>query len=147
MLSGGTNYYPFNPDNDSIEEISTLLKPFESSEPYYQVSIRIIKEILKHIIPSSDFKMDAFISVIDSILAEQPTMQGILIVRRERDVAQGTGALLSPNDWQLGKNFPSKLVLTMYQVTGKKGWHGKKLWVPNIKLPGNIIYYDVIEEN
>ena len=47
----------------------------------------------------------------------------------------------------LGKNFPSKLVLTMYQVTGKKGWHGKKLWVPNIKLPGNIIYYDVIEEN
>ena len=147
MLSGGTNYYPFNPDNDSIEEISTLLKPFESSEPYYQVSIRIIKEILKHIIPSSDFKMDAFISVIDSILAEQSTMQGILIVRRERDVAQGTGALLSPNDWQLGKNFPSKLVLTMYQVTGKKGWHVKKLWVPNIKLPGNIIYYDVIEEN
>lgn len=147
MLSGGTNYYPFNPDNDSIEEISTLLKPFESSEPYYQVSLRIIKEILKHIVPSSDFKMDAFISVIDSILAEQPTMQGILIVRRERDVAQGTGALLSPNDWQLGKNFPSKLVLTMYQVTGKKGWHGKKLWVPNIKLPGNIIYYDVIEEN
>lgn len=147
MLSGGTNYYPFNPDNDSIEEISTLLKPFESSEPYYQVSLRIIKEILKHIVPSSDFKMDAFLSVIDSILAEQPTMQGILIVRRERDVAQGTGALLSPNDWQLGKNFPLKLVLTMYQVTGKKGWHGKKLWVPNIKLPGNIIYYDVIEEN
>ncbi|MGM9929278.1 MAG: Z1 domain-containing protein [Bacillus sp. (in: firmicutes)] len=147
MLSGGTNYYPFNPDNDSIEDISTLLKPFESSEPYYQVSLRIIKEILKHIVPSSDFKMDAFLSVIDSILAEQPTMQGILIVRRERDVAQGTGALLSPNDWQLGKNFPSKLVLTMYQVTGKKGWHGKKLWVPNIKLPGNIIYYDVIEEN
>lgn len=147
MLSGGTNYYPFNPDNDSIEDISTLLKPFESSEPYYQVSLRIIKEILKHIIPSSDFKMDALLSVIDSILAEQPTMQGILIVRRERDVAQGTGALLSPNDWQLGKNFPSKLVLTMYQVTGKKGWHGKRLWVPNIKLPGNIIYYDVIEEN
>ena len=147
MLSGGTNYYPFNPDNDSIEALSTLLKPFESSEPYYQVSLRIIKEILKHIVPSSDFKMDAFLSVIDSILAEQPTMQGILIVRRERDVAQGTGALLSPNDWQLGKNFPSNLVLTMYQVTGKKGWHGKKLWVPNIKLPGNIIYYDVIEEN
>lgn len=147
MLSGGTNYYPFNPDNDSIEEISTLLKPFESSESYYQVSLRIIKEILKHIISSSDFKINAFLSVIDSILAEQPTTQGILIVRRERDVAQGTGALLSPNDWQLSKNFPSKLVLTMYQVTGKKGWHGKKLWVPNIKLPGNIIYYDVIEEN
>lgn len=147
MLSGGTNYYPFNPDNNTTEDISTLLEPFDSSETYYQVSLRIIKEILKHIVPSPDFKMDAFLSVIDSLLAERPTMQGILIVRRERNVTQGTGALLSPNDWQLGKDFPSKVVLTMYQVTGEKGWHGKNLWVPNIKLPGDIIYYDVIEEN
>ena len=28
-----------------------------------------------------------------------------------------------------------------------KGWNGKKLWVPNIKLPSNTMYYDVIEED
>ena len=30
---------------------------------------------------------------------------------------------------------------------GTKGWGGKKLWVPNIKLPSNTMYYDVIEED
>lgn len=145
MISGGTNYYPFYPDNDSIEDISKLLEPFDSSEAYYQVSLRVIKEILNHIIPSQDFKLSAFTSVIDTMLAEQPAGQGILIVRRNRDVAQGTGALLSPNDWKLGGEFPSKIVLTMYQVTGNKGWGGKQLWVPNIKLPGDVIYYDVLE--
>ena len=143
ILSGGTNYYPFYPDNDSIEGISKLLEAFTEDELYYQVSLKMIKEVLTHIIPSPDFKLDAFQSVLDTILAEQPAGQGILIVRRNRNVAQGTGALLSPNDWQLGNSFTDKTVLTMYQVTGTKGWGGKQLWVPNIKLPDNTMYYDV----
>lgn len=146
VISGGTNYYPFYPDNDSIEGISKMLEPFTDEEPYYQVSLRLIKDILSHIIPSPDFKLRAFQSILDTLLAEQPVGQGILIVRRGRNVAQGTGALLSPNDWQLGNSFTSKTVLTMYQVTGTKGWGGKPLWVPNIKLPDNAMYYDVTEE-
>lgn len=146
IISGGTNYYPFYPDNDSIEAISKLLEPFSETEPYYQVSLRLLKEILSHIIPSPDFKLQAFQSIMDTILAERPTAQGILIVRRSRNVAQGTGALLSPNDWQLGGSFSDKTVLTMYQVTGTKGWGGKPLWVPNIKLPDNTMYYNVFEE-
>ena len=146
IISGGTNYYPFYPDNDSIEELSKLLEPFSDAEPYYQVSLRFIKEALAYIIPSPDFKLQAFQSILDTILAEQPTAQGILIARRGRNVAQGTGALLSPNDWQLGASFTDKVVLTMYQVTGTKGWNGKQMWVPNIKLPDGTMYYDVIEK-
>ena len=146
MISGGTNYYPSYPDNNTIGELTELLKTFNNDEPYYQVSLRFIRELLKKIIPSDDFKLKAFISVIDSMLADVPTGQGILIVRRNRDVAQGTGALLSPNDWQLGAGFTSQVVLTMYQVTGRKGWGGKQLWVPNIKLPDGVIYYDISEE-
>lgn len=145
-ISGGTNYYPYYPQNDSIAEISSILAPFSEDEPYYQVSLRLIKEILSHIIPSDDFKLQSFQSVLDTMLAEIPTSQGILIVRRNRDVAQGTGALLSPNDWKLGGSFTDKTVLTMYQVTGRKGWGGQQLWVPNIKLPGDIMYYDLHEE-
>ena len=145
-ISGGTNYYPFNPDNKTIEDISELLNPFSEKEPYYQVSLRVMKEVLGHIVPSPDFKLPSFMSIIDAMLAEAPAAQGILIVRRGRDVAQGTGALLSPNDWQLGGSFPRKVVLTMYQVTGTKGWGGRQLWVPNIKLPDGAIYYDVIED-
>ena len=119
---------------------------FDDDEPYYQVSLRLMKEVLSHIETDPDFKLPSFMSIIDTMLAENPTTQGILIVRRNRDVAQGTGALLSPNDWQLGGSFPRKVVLTMYQVTGNKGWGGKKLWVPNIKLPEGAIYYDVTED-
>ena len=146
VICGGTNYYPFYPENDTIDEISKLLAPFSDDEPYYQVSLRVMKEILSHIKASPDFKLTSFLAILDTMLAEIPAAQGILIVRRNRDVAQGTGALLSPNDWQLGCSFPRKTVLTMYQVTGKKGWGGKQMWVPNIKLPQGSVYYDVIEE-
>ena len=146
IISGGTNYYPFYPDNNTIESISELLKSFDNTEPYYQVSLKFIKEILTHIIPSPDFKLSAFISVLDTMTANNPTGQGILIIRRERDVAQGTGALISPNDWKLGGQFTDKPVLTMYQVTGNKGWNGQKLWIPNIKLPHGTMYYDIIED-
>ena len=146
VICGGTNYYPFDPDNNTIEDISDLLNQFSDDEPYYQVSLRLMKEILSHVKASPDFKITSFLAILDTMLAETPAAQGILIVRRGRDVAQGTGALLSPNDWQLGGSFPRKTVLTMYQVTGKKGWGGKQMWVPNIKLPHGAVYYDVIEE-
>lgn len=145
-ISGGTNYYPFYPDNDSIEEITDLLERFSEEEPYYQVNLRFIKEVLSHIISSSDFKLNAYQSILDMLLAEMPTEQGIMIVRRNRDVSQGTGALLSPNDWKLGNSFTEKVVLTIYQVTGNKGWKGKQLWVPNIKFPNGMVYYDVGDE-
>ena len=146
IISGGTNYYPYYPNNDSIEDISMLLEKFSDQEPYYQVSLRITREILSHIISDSDFKVKAFQSILDTMLSERSTAQGILIVRRGRNITQGTGALLSPNDWQLGKKFSDKVVLTMYQVTGQKGWNGKHLWIPNIKLPDGVMYYDVSEE-
>jgi len=145
-LSGGTNYYPYYPGNHSIEDLDKLLAPFDDSEPSYQVSLRLLKELFSHISSAEDFKISSFVSVLDTMLAEHPASQGILIVRRNRNVAQGTGALLSPNDWSLGASFPSKVVLTMYKVTGQKGWGGKQLWVPNIKLPDNVLYYDVLEE-
>lgn len=147
VVSGGTNYYPLNPDNNSIEDISELLQEFSSDEPYYQVSLKFIKAVLTHIVPSEDFNLASFQSIIDTILSETPSAQGILIVRRGRNVAQGTGALLSPNDWQLGGSFVNKVVLTIYQVTGTKGWKKEQLWVPNIKLPNGVMYYDVLENN
>lgn len=145
-ISGGTNYYPYYPDNSSIEDLDRLLAPFDESEQYYQVSLRLMKEVFSHITSADDFKISSFVSVLDTMLAEKPSQQGILIVRRNRNVAQGTGALLSPNDWSLGGSFPSKVVLTMYKMTGEKGWGGRKLWVPNIKLPDDVVYYDVVDE-
>ena len=142
-ISGGTNYYPFNPGNNTIEDLDKLLASFDEKEPSYQVSLRLMKEIFSRITSDDDFDISSFVSVLDTMLADKPSAQGILIVRRNRDVAKGTGALLSPNDWSLGGSFTDRVVLTMYKVTGRKGWDGKELWIPNIKLPSNIVYYDV----
>ena len=145
-ISGGTNYYPFYPGNNMIAQLDAILAPFAEDEPVYQVSLRLMKEILLQITSEDDFRVASFISIIEMMLSEKPNAQGILIVRRNRDVAQGTGALLSPNDWALGGQYTASAVLTMYKVTGRKGWGGQELWVPNIKLPSDLIYYDVQED-
>jgi hypothetical protein len=147
VISGGTNYYPFSPENDSIEALDKLLERFNEAEDYYQVNLRLIIQILNHITSDTDFRKGAFVSIINSFLAEQPAAQGILIVRRNRNVAKGTGALLSPNDWQLGASIQDKIVVTVYKMSGEKGWGGRQLWVPNIKLPSNIVYYDVNDDD
>ena len=145
-FSGGTNYFPSDPDNDDVEALDALLSRFTADEKYYQVSLKLIVEILNHISGGPGFAMSSFLSCIRAILAENPTAQAALIVRRERNVAKGTGALLSPNDLAIGNAISDKTVLTLYKMTGEKGWNGRKLWVPNIKLPGNVVYYDVDDE-
>ena len=142
-IIGGTNYYPFAPGNDSIEKLDKILEPFSDKEQYYQVNLRIMLQMLTHITSEDDFDIEAFKEFIEAIITETPTAQGILIVRRDRNIAKGTGAMLSPNDWELGGHFKDKIVLTMYKVTGNKGWNGQQLWIPNIKLPEGKVYYDV----
>ena len=142
-LVGGTNYYPFNPDNNTIEDIDKLLQVFDEKEPYYQVNLRLVLQILEHILSDSDFNVKAFKEFIQEHMLSQGSAQGILLVRRGRNVAKGTGALLSSNDWDLGKQFTDKVVVTMYKVTGTKGWGGKELWIPNIKLPDGRLFYNV----
>ena len=126
---------------------SDLLQAFDESQPCYQVSLRLMRDIFSYIESEDDFKVSIFSSIIETMLADKPVEQGILIVRRNRNVAKGTGALLSPNDWQLGASVTNKIVLTMYQMTGDKGWGGEKIWVPNIKLPDNMVYYDITEDS
>ena len=142
LVTGGTNYYPNDPDNKDKEALDLLLSNFDGTG-HYQVSLKLIMQILEHIIPSEDFNLVAFEGVIKAILANNPMTQGVLIVRRGRAVTQGTGSLLSPNDRSLGDSFSSKVVLTVYEVEGDLGWKQNKLWVPNIKLPEFINYYDV----
>lgn len=145
-FSGGTNYYPFDPENDSIEALDALLAPFSDEEPSYKVSLRLMKEIFSHVISGADFNVASYVSFLDMFLSENPAAQGYLIVRRNRNIAKGTGAMLSPNDWQLSMSITDHVVLTLYKVTGEKGWSNRQIWVPNIKLPNDGVYYDVDDE-
>ena len=139
-LTGGVNYFPFYPDNKNINIIDELLTRFE--EDTYSVSLRLFINILEQITSESeDWKPENFIGFLQTMLSEDPSAQGMLIVRRERDIKKGTGTLLSPNDRMLGDKITDYPLLTMYKVTGEKGWNGRKIWIPNIKLPGKDVYY------
>lgn len=144
-VSGGANYFPLNPSNHTIEELDKLLEPFDENEEKYQVSMQLVKRVLERIKTEPEFPLDAFNSFINMYIAQNPSSQAVLIVRRERDIKKGSRALLSPDDWAMGKQIEDKVVLTLYKMTGNKGWDGQKVWVPNIKLPDNVIYYDVSE--
>lgn len=142
-LTGGVNYYPSDVLNTTIADLDAILAPFSHMVPSYLVDLSLVKEVLYHISSNNHFCVSSFISVIDTILAETPLTKGVLIVRRNRDIEKGIGALLSPDDRLLGDSNTTQVVLTMYKVTGRKGWGGKELWIPNIKLPkDNIVYYD-----
>lgn len=146
-LSGGTNYFPAEPENNTIAEIDELLKPFDDKQKYYQSSLKFILQVMEKIETEESFPWESFKSFIKMFLSEKPTAQGVLIVRRDRDIRKGSGALLSPDDWNLNNSITDKLVLTLYKMTGNKGWDGQKVWVPNIKLPNDVTYYAVDEDS
>lgn len=143
IYSGGVNYFPLYPVNKDIAAIDTLLQAF--GDEVYSVSLKLITKIMEQLDSEldNDWNVKAFVGFINAIVATNPAAQGKLIVRRDRDVGKGTGTLLSPTDRHLGDSFPDDLVLTLYKITGnvQKGWNGKQIWIPNIKLPGDWVYY------
>jgi hypothetical protein len=143
IVTGGVNYFPFEPTNNTIEDLDGILKPFGETG-MYPVSLKLIINILKYTgCQTDDWDNESFISFITAYIADKPSEQGFLIVRRDRDIAKGTGTLLSPNDRTLGQAVTDKVVLTMYKVTGSKGWNGEKIWIPNIKFPDDLMFYNV----
>lgn len=140
VYSGGVNYFPFYPVNKDINVLDEILSAFEND--IYSVNLKLITRILDLLdSETEDWNAKVFKGFINSMLAENPSAQGKLIIRRNRDIAKGTGTLLSPNDRKLGDEYKEEVVLTIYKVTGNKGWNGKQLWIPNIKLPGESVYY------
>ena len=141
IYTGGVNYFPFEPDNNTIESMDAVLSSFEDGD--YSVSINLITKLIGMISTSpDDWNSKAFAGMVRSAAIDIPLAQGRLIVRRNRDIGKGTGTLLSPTDRALGDSYEKEVVLTLYKITGtKEGWHGRQLWIPNIKLPGNDVYY------
>ena len=101
VYSGGVNYFPFYPVNKDINALDEILSAFEND--IYSASLKLFTRILDLLdSETEDWNAKVFKGFINSMLAENPSAQGKLIVRRNRDIAKGTGTLLSPNDRKLG---------------------------------------------
>lgn len=118
VYSGGVNYFPFYPVNKDINALDEILSAFENDT--YSVSLKLFTRILDLLdSETEDWNAKVFKGFINSMLAENPSAQGKLIVRRNRDIAKGTGTLLSPNDRKLGDEYEEEVVLTIYKVSVK----------------------------
>ena len=96
IYSGGVNYFPFYPVNkDNRIHWYTLLQSFGDDSS--TVSLKLIK-VMEQLDSETadDWNAKAFIGFVNTLLATDPTAQGKLIVRRNRDIGKGTGNLLSP---------------------------------------------------
>lgn len=141
LLAGGVNRYPDALRNVTLGELDDLLKDIDS-QGWTECPLGFLRRLLSFIqSDDEDFSTEDYDGIFEQLLAENPEEKAILIVRHDRSITQGTGALLSPNDWKLGERFPNQTVATLYRIAGEKGWGGSPLWVPNIRLPHNRNFF------
>jgi hypothetical protein len=144
VLVGGVNYFPNFPKRKYVKVIDEMLDGF-SEKGIHEVKLDFIISLLEKFESEEkqDWSRDAFINCIRALKASKSENKAMMIVRRERDIAKGTGTLLSPDDRKLGDGISGCTVLTVYRIIGreKKGWDGHPLWIPNIKLPIGKNFY------
>lgn len=149
LVHGGVNLFAELPLAVNVETIDKLIESYskdEVSDVDPDLIIRLLQLVKSETI--EDFDTSKFISCLQGLRAKRPQIKCKLIVRLERDIAKGTGTMLSPNDRILGDSFKNEIVLTMYRVVGnkEKGWDGKPIWMPNIKFPNDCCFYDIQQE-
>jgi len=144
IIVGGVNYFPNYPKGKYTKKIDEALESFDE-RAVHEIKLQHIIDLLEyfesHI--KADWSNKVFINCIKALRASKAENKGLLLVRRGRNIGKGTGTLLSEDDRKLGSKITNYPVLTLYRLTGdkNKGWEGKPLWVPNIKLPTGRNFY------
>lgn len=141
VIAGNVNYFPTFPTNSNTSELDAILG---NKDDERDISLSDAEKILRLIkVEKHDLWNNHSFPECVHTLKSRTKLPCKLIVRTNRNISQGTGTLLSPTDRQLGADNKSRMVLTMYRLTGDKdkGWNGKPLWVPNIKLPEETYFY------
>ena len=145
IVVGGVNFFSRNPIQTNASEIDKILESYTEKD-YYEVKGDMILDLLKNVgdIDTTDWNAK-YVDCVQALIKQRPLQKFCLIVRRGRDISKGTGTLLSPTDRSIGERLKSQLTLTLYRVKGdaSKDWNGDPFWIPNIKFPDGIMFYDM----
>jgi hypothetical protein len=146
LITGGVNYFSAYPVNITFEELNTLLLPFEG-KGISTCSIEFVLEVLSHLDSeeNNDWNPKKFISAVRAIANKNNIKQAKIMVSAGRKITKGTGTMLSSADRESVDKFTNDVILVMYQLTGEKElkWNGSPIWMPNIKLPDNCVFYQM----
>lgn len=148
LISGGVNIFATRPMAINVETINQLIEHY-AMKPSIEIDADFLIKVLSLVKSETleDFNTDKYVACLYGLKAQRPHVKCRLIVRIDRDIAKGTGTMLSPNDRALGERYYNEVVLTVYRINGNKnkGWDGKPLWIPNIKFPMDCCFYDIEE--
>lgn len=149
LVVGGIDMFASFPKKKHVKEIDLMLDSIiGNAGEYTEVPLKFIEDLLKRL--ESEIKNDwdhiSYLNCIKALEADKKEKNGILIVRRDRDIKRAPRTMLSEDDRALGKRFVNKAVLTVYRIRGEgadKGWQSDigPRWMPNIRLPEGVTFY------
>jgi hypothetical protein len=146
VLVGGVNYFPPDPDQHNALKLDEVLRSYSEKTLVNDIDTATAISILSNIKDDkiNSWSVDSFISSLKALSSEKAFNDSVkLIVRRDRDIGNKTGTMLSEDDRKLGKSIESEAVITFYRNVGNsdKGWDGVPFWMPNLKLPRGKVFY------
>jgi len=146
VLVGGVNYFPPNPDQTNAFKLDPVLEPYNDDMRVHEImiseAIGILSQLHDDLI--NNWSVGSYIAALQALSAEKGSSDSVaLIVRRNRDIGNKTGTMLSPEDRAIGSAIDSKPVITLYRNVGNvnKGWDGTPFWMVNLKLPKGKVFY------
>lgn len=148
LITGGVNFFARNPSENDPAELDKLLEEYKETQDYYEVSGDFIVQLLRIIEPdNSDWNGEKYANCVVGLQKQRPLQKFALGVRRNRDIGKDTGTLLSPTDQNLSKILNTHTVLLLYRVKGNvdKKWKGNPFWIPNIRFPDGLNFFDMVE--
>jgi hypothetical protein len=144
LIAGGVNYFSAYPVNTAFDDLNAMLLPLDG-RGITNCPLDFILEVLLHLgsEEKNDWSSKKFISAVKAIANKNNIKQAKIMVSAGRRITKGTGTMLSSADREMVDSYTEDIVLVMYQLTGEKElkWDGSPVWMPNIKLPNDFIFY------
>lgn len=146
ILVGGVNYFPPSPDQTNAFDLDPVLEQYDENKPSYVIDTDTAISILSKIKDDkiNNWSIGSYVSALRALSSEKGFEDKVvLIIRRNRNIGNKTGTMLSPDDRHLGSVIEDKSVITLYRNVGDpdKGWDGTPFWMPNLKLPKGKVFY------
>ena len=151
VVKGGKSYFPLFPNEKNLATVNKSLDTIRnlynaSAEGVFEVSTEDMTSVVESlgVFDSIDWDSDTFLNSINVLSTKRPMTNNLLILRYDRNLSKGTGTMLSPDDRKLVQKHKNDIVLTLYLVKGNRarGWLGQDFWMPNIKLPENLDFWN-----